>query len=233
MDVRSEVASRVIDLKLQCGELSHALIGEEFRSMYYLIHKIGVAINSVAKRLAIEPGILEMLMHCLPYFSNRKVDTVSIADMLSLDYCEYFENTNSLVIAVGQDEHVVPLHNVIPDIKSFIMPELGPLAFDKVNLNITTKLTDLYIDQPMTITGIYEIFKDINDLFVTSRMKGLGQMPKDILRQTCLDKSSRSFVTVTSLGDIECIYRVLGVDTQARKDLVSKYVSGEDDEFLL
>lgn len=232
MDARSEITRRFIDMKVMVGDKIQPLNDEEFRAMYYLINKVGVTMTQVEKRLAIDPGILEMLIHCIPYLRDGDVDTKSIAKRLNLDYCKYIPENNSLVMTVGVLEYVVPLNNVVNDIRAYIMPELGPLAFDKVSLLISTKLTDLYKDQSITLTGIYQIFKDIDELFTTSRMKGLGQMPKQVLRQTCLDKSTRSFVTISSLGDVEEIFSVLGVDTRARKDLVSQYVGGEDDEFL-
>jgi DNA gyrase/topoisomerase IV subunit B len=232
MDARAEIAGRIIGLSMRCGKKEHYLDDEEFRSMYYLIHRIGVAMHSVAKRLAIDASILEMLMHCLPYLQDG-VNEKAIEKKLSLDYCKYIPENNSLIMTEKAIEYVVPLTGVTKDIRAYIMPELGPLAFDQVDICVTTKLTDLLKNQSMTLTGIFNIFKNIDELFTTSRMKGLGQMPKPVLRHTCLDKSTRSFVTISSLGDVEQIYQVLGVDTQARKDLVSMYVAGEDDEFML
>jgi len=232
MDARSETARRVINIKLKCGDTERLLDEEEFRSMYYLIHRVGTTIESVAKRLAIHPGILEMFMHCLPHLKGR-IDTKAIAKKLNLDYCGYKEANNSLIMTSGADEFVVPLNNVVSDITGLIMPELGPLAFDKIELLISTKLTDLYKNQSVTLMELYHTFMQVSELFNTSRMKGLGQMPKHVLKQTCLDPATRSFVTLTSLGDVDDLYRVLGVDTQARKDLVSQFVGGEDDDYLL
>lgn len=232
MDARSDMAHRAVSISMVCDGKRHKLNKSEFRSLYYLIHKIGVTLNSIANRLALEPGILEMLMHCMPYLQPNNVDVKMIARILNLDHCKYIENNNSIVMTVGTVEYVVPLANVVADIKAYIMPDMGPLAFDKIGLELSTKFTDYYNNESMTITGIYHVFKEIDGLFTTSRMKGLGQMPKPVLRQTCLDRSERSFVTVTSLGDVEHLYRVLGVDTQARKDLVSQYVDGESDDFL-
>lgn len=232
MDSRASTARRILDMSVSCGKNREKLNDDEFRALYYLVYHIGSTIRSIAKRLAIDPSILEMLIHCVPYLENG-IDTAGIKKRLKLDHCEYLKDNNSLVLISGNMEHIAPLRNVVHNIKAFLLPSFGPLAVDRVSIYITTRMTKLYKNEPVTVTGLFDIFRDIDELFTTSRMKGLGQMPKPILRQTCLDTSTRTFVTITGVGDVEDIYKVLGVDTKARKELVNKYVSGDDDILFL
>ena len=46
-------------------------------------------------------------------------------------------------------------------------------------------------------------------------------MGAEAIKKTCIDPLERSYVTVKSVGDVEVVYQMLGVDTSARKKLVN------------
>ncbi len=71
---------------------------------------------------------------------------------------------------------------------------------------------------------VYNLFETLNEKFCIKRMKGLGEMDRKHLSLTCLDPITRTYMTIRSPGDVDNIFRLLGVDTKLRKDLVFKNV---------
>ena len=89
---------------------------------------------------------------------------------------------------------------------------------------ITTKYSDLFVEDPCTFVMLYNIFKKISDhdhgLLKPRRFKGLGEMDRDAIVYTCIDPNTRSFTVVRSIGDVDRIYKMLGVYPDERKKLI-------------
>ena len=90
---------------------------------------------------------------------------------------------------------------------------------------MTTKYSQEFVDDPCTFVMLYTLFKKISDpthgLLKPRRFKGLGEMSKEAIKYTCIDPSTRCFTVVKTVGDVDRIYKMLGVDTDERKKLIS------------
>ncbi len=78
---------------------------------------------------------------------------------------------------------------------------------------------------------LYSIFKNItgkdnSNSFALTRFKGLGEMSADDIRGTCIDPVTRCVSRICGLGDVQVIYNMLGVESEARKELTQLSVRG-------
>jgi DNA gyrase/topoisomerase IV subunit B len=119
-------------------------------------------------------------------------------------------------------EHRIPLPRLQYTLKHVIMPKYEVGNWRIVDLFISTKYSDLYRGAPCTYAMLYRIFRDLDKLFTVRRFKGLGEMSAEAIKKTCIDPQERSFVTIRSVGDVDKVYEMLGVDTSARKKLVNR-----------
>ena len=73
---------------------------------------------------------------------------------------------------------------------------------------------------PTTFMQLYRILQKLDEHYPVHRLKGLGECSGPQLKYTCLDPATRTFTTITSIGDVNRIYDMMGVDTAPRKALV-------------
>lgn len=225
LDVKAEGYKAALEVYLEVdGNYNNAfkLDGEYFRSFCHMIYHIGTIITNVANKLNIYAGILEQLIHCLDDIES--MNTNSIIKKLGLKSCVYEKISNSLIMDLGDIDVAIPLSGLISDVKQYILPELKLINWDRINFRVTTLLTTHHKDQYLSIIEIYNLFETLNEKFCIKRMKGLGEMDRKHLSLTCLDPVTRTYMTIRSPGDVDNIFRLLGVDTKLRKDLVFKNV---------
>ena len=196
------------------------LKGQQYRDFIYLVKRIGGIITRSANKLVIDPMVLEQLVHCVDYLSTFKLDCKRIKDMLRLDDCSYHPGANTLLLAVDGIEISIPMQNLVREIRTYILPELEQVKWNLWDLLVTTKKTTDYERTPMTFMQFYRILQMTDEHYSVHRLKGLGECNGAQLRYTCLDPATRTFSTITSIGDVNRIYDMMGVETGPRKALV-------------
>lgn len=196
------------------------LKGEQYRDFIYLTKRIGGIITRSANKLVIDPIVLEQLVHCVDYLSLYKLDTKMVKEMLKLDDCSYHPGAKTLLLSVEGIEISVPMQNLVQEIRSYILPELEAIHWELFDLLVTTRTTTELERSPMTFMQLYQILQKMDQYYPVHRLKGLGECNGRQLRYTCLDPATRTFTTITSLGDVNRIYEMMGVDTAPRKALV-------------
>lgn len=221
-DSRVKIYSSFLDIELCTldGKRAIKLDAQTYRDFVYLVRRIGTIITDVANKLIIEPTILEQLTHCVDYLSISNLKCDKIKEALSLDRCEYQQMANTIVLDQGGVEITIPLNKLVSEINSYIIPELAQVRWDKYVPLVTTKNTGLYKRTPLTFMQIYNIFLEIDKMYPVHRIKGLGEMNIEQLRYTCVNPKTRTFSTITSVGDVDVLYSMLGVATEAKKQLV-------------
>lgn len=229
-DAKVVMYSECIDLTLRTSNGVECLLtGEHFRDVCYLITHLGKLFVDVANKLVMDPMYLEMMVHCIDYLDVDRVDTASIEKALQLDKCRHLEMSDSMLLSVGGIDQIIPLRGLVNEIRQYILPEIRKCHWDSIEFKVTTKFTDYFQDSPVTLVQLYQLFEKMDGLFTVSRMKGLGEMNMKQLEYTCVDPTTRSFATITGTGKVDRIYEMLGVNTDARKELVSAQI-GEIDE---
>ena len=67
---------------------------------------------------------------------------------------------------------------------------------------------------------LYRILLATDEYYSVHRLKGLGECSGPQLKYTCLDPATRTYTTISSIGDVQRIYDMMGVPTAPRKELV-------------
>lgn len=216
-------AMKIHARNLDSGQLLE-ITGEAFRSLCYAVNHIGTIITRIADQLTLDPMHLEQLCHCVKYLEPGRVQPEKITKLLGLDNTIYKPETDSLILVVDSIELNVPLANLVKELKAFVLPELELLHWKKLELRITGTYSKSYYNQTeVSIMQLYQIFKEELDKgFTVTRMKGLGSMSADSLAETCMEPLTRSITRITSIGEVQTLYTWLGVNTDARKQLVQQ-----------
>lgn len=196
---------------------------DAFRDMCMLVEEIGNTLVQQAELLNIPFMELEQLLHVIDCLDENNINTKEIIRRLMLTDAIWMKEDNVLVLVDQQEiEHRIPLPRLQYTLKNVILPKYEIGNWQTVDLFISTKYSDLYKGTPCTYAMLYRIFKDLDNLFTVRRFKGLGEMSAQAIKKTCIDPQERSFVTIKSVGDVNKIYEMLGVDTNARKKLVNR-----------
>lgn len=221
-DARVKIYEKFFNLELysQMTKNLCRLKGEQYRDFIYLTKRIGGIITRSANKLVIDPMVLEQLVHCVDYLSLYKLDTKMVKNILKLDDCSYHPGAKTLLLSVAGIEISVPMQNLVQEIRAYILPELEMVHWELFDLLVTTKTTTEMERTPTTFMQLYRILQKLDEHYPVHRLKGLGECSGPQLKYTCLDPATRTFTTITSIGDVNRIYDMMGVDTSPRKALV-------------
>lgn len=221
-DARVKIYEKFFNLELYSQTTKNLcqLKGEQYRDFIYLTKRIGGIITRSANKLVIDPMVLEQLVHCVDYLSLYKLDTKMVKNILKLEDCSYHPGAKTLLLSVAGIEISVPMQNLVQEIRSYILPELEMVHWELFDLLVTTKTTTEMERTPTTFMQLYRILQKLDEHYPVHRLKGLGECSGPQLKYTCLDPATRTFTTITSIGDVNRIYDMMGVDTAPRKALV-------------
>jgi len=196
---------------------------DAFRDLCMLVEEIGNTLVQQAELLNIPYQELEQLLHVIDCLDENNINTKEIVKRLLLNDAIWMKEDNVLVLVDQQEiEHRIPLPRLQYTLKHVILPKYEIGHWDQINLYISTKYSELYKGTPCTFAMLFRVFQDLNRLFTVRRFKGLGEMSAEAITKTCVDPKERSFVTIRSIGDVDKIYEMLGVDTSARKKLINR-----------
>ena len=227
-DVRMNAFRTLIDVDISFDGKTRFNINknrDQFRSMCSVMLDLGYKVSHEADLLNIDPYVLEQLMHCAKYLAEDNVNTKKIIEILDLEDAFWDKENNVLIIVdKGSLERRIPLSNLQKRIQTYLLPEYQRFHWDKYTLFITTKFSDTYVGNPCSFMMLYSIYQTLflkeKCLMSVSRFKGLGEMTKESITKTCIDPATRCFTVVRGLGDVDAMFKMLDVDTDARKKLI-------------
>ena len=226
-DIRVDAYRLRLDLGVSInGGPIEILTGDKFRDAIYMIKNITDKIEEISRKLAVDPFVVEQMCHCTDFIRGTKagkleVDTESIKRLLELDDCLFTKQSKVLTLVYQSLEVSVPLDRLMSEINIYLIPLMESVNWRYYDLYLTTKLTNLYKNKNMMFWQIKQVLDVLDGECSVSRIKGLGEYSEDQLKYTCLDPATRTVVTIYGLGDVDTIFAMLGVDTAARKKLVS------------
>lgn len=217
-----QIYHNAFDLELQFHDGPvHLLDQDEFKAFCFEVIRVCRIINDVASILAINPEYLEMLVHCIDYLTPHTMDTEAIRKKLDLDRVEYRKNENTIVLSKGVIDTPVSLTNLVFDLKTYILPHLYQLYWSDIHVYMTTKHSDAFYHQPVSLMYLYREMEELDKIINVSRFKGLGQTPEHVLETTCINPDTRCIMPIYGIGDYDIFYKLLGTSSDSRKALTS------------
>lgn len=199
---------------------SHILSREEFVVFCELVNKIGDEL----KRLSIEYTIPAILLEQLALMTNHlNLKNPNIMMIQKLLGCEvrYVQSSNIIIVSIGSEDIVVPLNQITDLIYSRILPLYREFYYSKTRIYATTKNSIAMSRSPVSIMQLYSIFEELRNLFVIERYKGLGSMESPDKIVNCTSPKTRRVFRITSIGDLDVVFDMLGNDPSERKKLLS------------
>ena len=217
----SKLYSPLLQLEILNGKQITLLKEDSFREFCHYIDRIGSIFQQVSDSLAIEPLVLEWMTRCVKYLNP--INTNKIKKVLHQDNVSYDKNKNCLILTQGIIDIFIPLERLEMEIRNTLLPELNRISedWDKITVLFSSKHTSV-VRYPISFIQLYNEFVELNKLISVHRLKGLGEMTPAALEFTTINPKTRSQTKITTLGRVETLFEMLGVDTQYRKKLMSQ-----------
>lgn len=194
------------------------LKGDAYNDFIYAVLNLADVINLCADSLVMSPKLLENIVMSWEYLKNK--DWAGMKMKMGVADIRYSEEYRTLLIIHGDNDIQVQLDDLDTEISRYILPELRKFNFNAVDCMITSKMTDVYDNTPVSVMELYDILKVLDSVCITDRLKGLGEMSPEGLAYTCVDPNTRMVTYIKSVGELELVYKLMGVDTTYRKKLV-------------
>jgi DNA gyrase/topoisomerase IV subunit B len=199
----------------------HKLSKLELIDFVKLIIKIGEAMTNIGNELILDPETVEALTYVTQYLSPVTMDTKRIEQILFVDRATYDDHGNVLILSQGNEDVVIPLHNVRERLYQYILPILNyGINWKQLEVYITSKHVNRFKMDNVTLIQLYKILS--NTMFKVKRFKGLGGMKPEDKVMTCMDARYRTTHQIKSVGDVRTIYDCLGDDSSYRKQILIK-----------
>lgn len=188
-----------------------------YLALCYLITHIGVIISKAATSLDVDDHVLEVLLKCLKKEHGAySLDYAMVKAYLNAD--RVIREGDHIIISMDAFDKHITWSSFIDECNKYLYYEFTRLNCHRIDLYVSTKKTNEMISVPMCMVEINKLFNRMVEKHGKfERFKGLGSMDTDQLKETCFDTTSRSFVQIKSIGDIDKIYAMLGVDSAQRK----------------
>ena len=218
-----EIAAAHPDPKGRQTETRFPLTGDEYADFIRLVLPIGEAFDILAAEFAVSPEILEMLTFVTQYLDPAAMDITRIRTLLGVDQAFYMPGDHVLTLSIGRNDHVIPLTRLRDRIyTSGLIRMLQTIAWRRLQVYVTYKAMDRE-KRFVTIVQLHAILKSLQSGFRVTNFKGIGSVKPEDLRETCLQKETRTSIKVRGPDDISIIPKLLGKDSRWRKDLMADY----------
>lgn len=194
----------------------------EYVDFIKLILEIGETITNIAHELVLPPAIIEVLSHVTQYLEPGNIDTDQIKNITQATKVSYDPLGNILVLTQYKEDYIIPLENVCIRLYSTVIPLLQKIAWKKLQIYITSKHTNQYKETPVSIVQLYTLLQSFDELFTINRYKGLASMPPLDRYRTCMNPDYRTVHHITTVGDVDTIFNLLGSNSAYRKLMLTR-----------
>jgi DNA gyrase/topoisomerase IV subunit B len=190
-----------------------------FTGLCVVVTELGEYITEYAEQFAVPAEILERLA-MVTYALDPHRPNIGIIEAVLNTKVHYIQSYKTIRIESMPKDIVISLPTFRQQLYDTILPLLKQYAWDKTELYVSTKATDKYKMQRMSYMQLFSIFRKIDEGFHVKRHKGLGGMNEEDLRTAFINESTRKLKQITSIGDVDVLYSLLGVDVTGRKRMM-------------
>lgn len=233
MDARVMLYSKLLKIDMVMGERRVTLHGEKLRDFCYIVFKVAELLSDISRTLVLDEDYLELLVHCVEFLKPGHIDTEKIKEKLGLDSATYYKDSDTLILVHSGMEIAIPVTGMTTEIQKYLLPLLEQIAWESYTIEISTRMTNEYKRYPVTFWDLWNFFRAIDRELSVRRFKGLGEMPDPQLEFTTVNPLTRCMIQIKSIGDLDVIYSMMGVDTNARKGLIDMGLLSDDDDLLI
>lgn len=229
MDARVQYVYRhVFDLKVQTPAGTIELNPTVFRECCYLIHHIGEAMTVCAEQLNIPLLILERLalnvQYLYPTINYDKLQSIFVsADEPDFIRVQIHKAEKFLVVSVGQEDYSIGLDAIGEAIVNHLLPVMKKYKFANTMFLLKSRYETSKFNDWTLVSGmmVYLFMMELDKMFAIKRYKGLGEMKSEDCFETLMNPNTRALTHITSLGDAETNYSLLGSKSVTRKKLLT------------
>ena len=199
-----------------------------YRELCYLVNHIGDHFQVVANQLNIPLLVLERFVYAVEYlypFINYPSleECFNSCDPTGYVRLQIHKNAKYVVITIGHEDFPVGLDQIGETIIKQLLPLVKKYKYRNYVFYVSSKHKGATIqNQMMSMMMLYQCFDQLNKMFNMRRYKGLGQMDSADCAETLMNPETRSLTHITSVGDLQMSYDLLGSDPTKRKELLQE-----------
>jgi DNA gyrase/topoisomerase IV subunit B len=198
-----------------------ALSGMDYTAFVAIVRRIGQTIDNLSGELSISPEVLYMLTFVSHLLNSDDVDVLAVNDILGIDNVVYSKERQTITLAIGEQDHYVPLYRTMSRIYDELMPLLRDIRWRTLTVQVTYRNIADAEASPMPLYQLYLLLQSFDPLFRIEPLKGLGSMdPKDCA-EICLNPINRQEHVIRGLGSDLSVFDLLGRTSSARKQVLS------------
>lgn len=208
-----------LEIRLRSDRFDKVLSHEEFIAFNEMVSTMGDAISAIADEHFIHPVILEQLSLLTNMVDFDNPDVLMLSKAFG-NTVKYNAQTHVMTVSIGTSDIVVPLVRIKEIIYSQILPLFRSFYYNRTDIFVTTKKTPSFKGHQVSIVQLYQMQEELRKLLRIRPLKGLGSMSPKEIEATCINRQTRRSKQVTSIGDVDTIFRMMGSDSRWRKELV-------------
>lgn len=195
---------------------------EDFHAVVTMIRHVASRIIEVAVNRGISSDLIEMLTHCCEDIERK--NSKAICKKLGYDECIFDDRMGTMMLYRDRVETVIIIRGLLPILQTQLVPIFKKFHVFDVYYEISSLHDKTVQNVGMNITGMNNMFELLDEGYRMSRMKGIGEMSEDALKETCLNRKTRSCTYVEDDNNFDEIRKLMGIDSEARKELVIEQV---------
>jgi len=196
---------------------------KEFIAFTHIVFELGDLLKTVSEQVHIDPIVLEQLCALTSILNDldKEENLQIIKEAFFADMVKYNKINNTIKISIGYNDIIIPLTGLTDIIYNTILPKMNEFHYNEIEVQLTSKLNDLYKNKTVSISFLYKLFLSLKDhFFEIERYKGLGSMSSEDRFLSCIDVNNRNDFKITNIGDVDRIFQIMGSDSKWRKEFL-------------
>jgi DNA gyrase/topoisomerase IV subunit B len=216
---RSKYYASQLKLEYRMAGTLFKVSPKQYHAIHWTLRDIGEQLTKAGVRLHINPALLELLVY--GYYDIQQKNYRKLTKRLNIEDCRYDEDTQALYLLLDGFETMVPMQGLVEELTDNLVPLFQQFHLFDIEFLATSLTNNFYSRTSVSIMTILNAYDSYDKAYTMRRMKGIGEMDRKHLIETCLNRETRSCTQISGIGDINRIASLMGVDTLARKDLIN------------
>jgi len=214
------------EFRLYSKDTGKRLPNSSLINIISMIMEIGNIFKNISDEIKIPGSLIEALYKISKILSKDKLlnsDLNKIKESLNNKEIFYEKEDHILIISIGIVDHIIPL-NIFKDIQKRLENLLKDINLSDYDFLISFKKENFAVKYDYSINEIYSLLLRLKNRLVILRNKGLGSLNVLDKQITCLNSDTRITKEITSIGDLDVIYGLLGNNSDYRKQKLTETI---------
>lgn len=220
----NELYFKCLEIRLRSDRFDTVLSKDEFIAFSAMVSTMGDALSAIASAHFIHPVVLEQLALLTNEIDFNNPDMTLLGKALGKGVT-YNSSTKVLSVSIGLTDIVIPMIKIRDVIYDKVLPLFRAFQYHRLEILVTTKQTPSFKGKQVSVIQLHQMQTELRSKMAIRPLKGLGSMSPPEVYATCINPDTRRCKQVSTIGEVDMIFKMMGNDSRWRKELV---LSGYD-----